>query len=153
MRRWYDLVMANQDDLAVIMTSEHGKPLAESRGEVVYGASFIEWFAEEAKRVYGDTIPQHQARSLGGPPRVGVDIDQTGYDKLAARIDRVESVGCDRRLDGGNAAARNCHITYGIEVQRRIDDPPTPDEQVVLRCLRGKRNPTTGQRRPARSGC
>jgi succinate-semialdehyde dehydrogenase/glutarate-semialdehyde dehydrogenase len=60
MRRWYDLVMANQDDLAVIMTSEQGKPLAESRGEVVYGASFIEWFAEEAKRVYGDTIPQHQ---------------------------------------------------------------------------------------------
>jgi succinate-semialdehyde dehydrogenase/glutarate-semialdehyde dehydrogenase len=61
MRRWYDLVMANQDDLAVIMTSEQGKTLAESRGEVVYGASFIEWFAEEAKRVYGDTIPQHQA--------------------------------------------------------------------------------------------
>jgi succinate-semialdehyde dehydrogenase/glutarate-semialdehyde dehydrogenase len=61
MRRWYDLVMANQDDLAVIMTSEQGKPLAESRGEVVYGAAFIEWFAEEAKRIYGDTIPQHQA--------------------------------------------------------------------------------------------
>jgi succinate-semialdehyde dehydrogenase / glutarate-semialdehyde dehydrogenase len=60
LRRWYDLVMANQDDLAVIMTSEQGKPLAESRGEVVYGASFIEWFAEEAKRIYGDTIPQHQ---------------------------------------------------------------------------------------------
>jgi succinate-semialdehyde dehydrogenase/glutarate-semialdehyde dehydrogenase len=60
LRRWYDLVMANQDDLAVIMTTEQGKPLAESRGEVVYGASFIEWFAEEAKRIYGDTIPQHQ---------------------------------------------------------------------------------------------
>ena len=61
MRRWYDLVMANLDDLAVIMTSEQGKPLTESRGEVAYGASFIEWFAEEAKRIYGDTIPQHQA--------------------------------------------------------------------------------------------
>ena len=61
LRRWYDLIMANQDDLAVIMTTEQGKPLAESRGEVVYGASFIEWFAEEAKRIYGDTIPQHQA--------------------------------------------------------------------------------------------
>ena len=60
LRRWYDLVMANLDDLAVIMTTEQGKPLAESRGEVVYGASFIEWFAEEAKRIYGDTIPQHQ---------------------------------------------------------------------------------------------
>ena len=60
LRRWHDLVMANQDDLAVIMTMEQGKPLAESRGEVVYGAAFIEWFAEEAKRIYGDTIPQHQ---------------------------------------------------------------------------------------------
>ena len=57
LRKWFDLMLANQDDLAAIMTSEQGKPLAESRGEVVYGASFIEWFAEEAKRVYGDTIP------------------------------------------------------------------------------------------------
>jgi len=60
LRKWYDLVMANQEDLAILMTMEQGKPLAESRGEIVYGASFIEWFAEEAKRVYGDTIPQHQ---------------------------------------------------------------------------------------------
>ncbi len=60
LRRWYDLVMENQEDLAVLMTTEQGKPLAESMGEVVYGASFIEWFAEEAKRIYGDTIPQHQ---------------------------------------------------------------------------------------------
>src|SRR5215218_2703320 len=57
LRKWFDLMMANQDDLAVLMTVEQGKPLAESRGEIVYGASFIEWFAEEAKRVYGDTIP------------------------------------------------------------------------------------------------
>ena len=52
--------MENQEDLAVLMTTEQGKPLAESRGEIVYGASFIEWFGEEAKRIYGDTIPQHQ---------------------------------------------------------------------------------------------
>src|SRR5215211_2488837 len=57
LRRWFDLMMANQEDLAVLMTVEQGKPLAESRGEIAYGASFIEWFAEEAKRVYGDTIP------------------------------------------------------------------------------------------------
>ena len=57
LRKWHDLMMANQEDLAVLMTVEQGKPLAESRGEIVYGASFIEWFAEEAKRVYGDTIP------------------------------------------------------------------------------------------------
>jgi succinate-semialdehyde dehydrogenase/glutarate-semialdehyde dehydrogenase len=59
LRRWFDLVMANQDDLARLMTLEQGKPLTESRGEVVYGGSFIEWFAEEGKRVYGDTIPAH----------------------------------------------------------------------------------------------
>jgi succinate-semialdehyde dehydrogenase/glutarate-semialdehyde dehydrogenase len=57
LRKWHDLMLANQEDLAVLMTVEQGKPLAESRGEIAYGASFIEWFAEEAKRVYGDTIP------------------------------------------------------------------------------------------------
>ena len=61
LRRWFDLVMENQEDLARLMTIEQGKPLAESRGEVAYGASFFEWFGEEAKRIYGDTIPQHQA--------------------------------------------------------------------------------------------
>ncbi|QDF97303.1 succinate-semialdehyde dehydrogenase (NADP(+)) [Azoarcus sp. DD4] len=59
LRKWFELVMANQEDLAVLMTSEQGKPLAEARGEVAYGASFIEWFAEEGKRVYGDVIPGH----------------------------------------------------------------------------------------------
>jgi succinate-semialdehyde dehydrogenase/glutarate-semialdehyde dehydrogenase len=57
LRKWFDLIMANQEDLAVMMTVEQGKPLTESRGEIAYGASFIEWFAEEAKRVYGETIP------------------------------------------------------------------------------------------------
>jgi succinate-semialdehyde dehydrogenase/glutarate-semialdehyde dehydrogenase len=57
LRRWFELMLANQEDLAVIMTAEQGKPLAESRGEIAYAASFIEWFAEEGKRVYGDTIP------------------------------------------------------------------------------------------------
>src|SRR5690348_7216527 len=60
LRRWFDLMMANQEDLARLMTLEQGKPLAESRGEVAYAASFLEWFGEEAKRVYGDTIPGHQ---------------------------------------------------------------------------------------------
>ena len=57
LRRWYDLILAAQEDLAQLMTAEQGKPLTESRGEVVYGASFIEWFAEEGKRAYGDVIP------------------------------------------------------------------------------------------------
>lgn len=61
LRRWFDLIVENQEDLAVIMTSEQGKPLAEARGEVLYAASFIEWFAEEGKRIYGDVIPPHQA--------------------------------------------------------------------------------------------
>jgi succinate-semialdehyde dehydrogenase/glutarate-semialdehyde dehydrogenase len=60
LRRWHDLVVANADDLAAILTAEMGKPLAEARGEILYGASYIEWFAEEAKRVYGETIPGHQ---------------------------------------------------------------------------------------------
>ncbi len=60
-RRWFDLMVANQDDLASLMTLEQGKPLTESRGEVMYAASFLEWFSEEAKRVYGDTIPAHQS--------------------------------------------------------------------------------------------
>jgi succinate-semialdehyde dehydrogenase/glutarate-semialdehyde dehydrogenase len=59
MRRWFELIMAAQEDLAVLLTAEQGKPLAEARGEVAYGAAFIEWFAEEAKRVYGETIPEH----------------------------------------------------------------------------------------------
>jgi succinate-semialdehyde dehydrogenase/glutarate-semialdehyde dehydrogenase len=60
LRRWFDLMVANQDDLARLMTLEQGKPLAESKGEVAYAAAFLEWFGEEAKRVYGDTIPGHQ---------------------------------------------------------------------------------------------
>ncbi|MEP3640167.1 MAG: NAD-dependent succinate-semialdehyde dehydrogenase [Paracoccaceae bacterium] len=60
LRRWYNLMMENVDDLAIILTAEQGKPLAEAKGEIAYGASFIEFFAEEAKRIYGETIPGHQ---------------------------------------------------------------------------------------------
>ncbi len=60
LRKWYELCMANLDDLGAILTAEQGKPLAEAKGEVTYGASYIEWFAEEAKRIYGETIPGHQ---------------------------------------------------------------------------------------------
>src|SRR5690606_19451060 len=59
-RKWAELMLANQEDLAVLMTAEQGKPLAEARGEVAYAASFFEWFAEEARRVYGEVIPGHQ---------------------------------------------------------------------------------------------
>ncbi len=60
LRKWFNLMMENQEDLAILMTAEQGKPLAESRGEIAYAASFIEWFAEEGKRLYGDVIPAHQ---------------------------------------------------------------------------------------------
>ncbi|SPH22905.1 Glutarate-semialdehyde dehydrogenase DavD [Ascidiaceihabitans donghaensis] len=60
LRKWFDLMMANQDDLGAILTAEQGKPLAEAKGEIAYGASFVEFFAEEAKRIYGETIPGHQ---------------------------------------------------------------------------------------------
>lgn len=60
LRRWFELMIENKDDLGRILTMEQGKPLAEATGEIVYGASFIEWFAEEARRVYGDLVPGHQ---------------------------------------------------------------------------------------------
>ena len=61
LRRWYDLMLLNADDLALILTTEQGKPLAEAKGEIMYGASFVEWFAEEGKRIYGDVIPPHMS--------------------------------------------------------------------------------------------
>jgi len=61
LRRWYELMLQHQEDLAILMTAEQGKPLAESKGEIAYAASFIEWFAEEGKRLYGDIIPGHQS--------------------------------------------------------------------------------------------
>ncbi|WP_425403741.1 NAD-dependent succinate-semialdehyde dehydrogenase [Hwanghaeella sp.] len=90
MRKWFDLMMANQDDLAKIMTMEQGKPLAEAKGEVAYAASFIEWFGEEAKRLYGDTIPQHRAdnRILVIKQPIGVTAGITPWNFPAAMITR-----------------------------------------------------------------
>lgn len=90
LRRWFDLVMANQEDLAILMTAEQGKPLAESKGEIAYAASFIEWFAEEAKRVYGDTIPGHAAdkRIVVIKEPVGVCAAITPWNFPAAMITR-----------------------------------------------------------------
>jgi succinate-semialdehyde dehydrogenase / glutarate-semialdehyde dehydrogenase len=90
MRKWFDLMMANQDDLAVIMTAEQGKPLAESKGEIAYAASFIEWFAEEGKRIYGDIIPGHQPdkRLMVLRSPVGVVAAITPWNFPAAMITR-----------------------------------------------------------------
>lgn len=100
LRRWYDLVVAHADDLAAILTAEMGKPLAEAKGEIAYGASFIEWFAEEAKRIYGDVIPGHQAdkRLLVVKQPVGVVGAITPWNFPHAMITRkvapALAVGC-----------------------------------------------------------
>jgi succinate-semialdehyde dehydrogenase/glutarate-semialdehyde dehydrogenase len=90
LRRWFDLILANQDDLAVLMTAEQGKPLAEAKGEIAYAASFIEWFAEEGKRLYGDIIPGHQAdkRILVLRQPVGVVAAITPWNFPSAMITR-----------------------------------------------------------------
>jgi succinate-semialdehyde dehydrogenase / glutarate-semialdehyde dehydrogenase len=90
LRRWYELMMANQEDLAVLMTAEQGKPLAESQGEIAYAAAFIEWFAEEGKRLYGDVIPGHQSdkRILVLRQPVGVVAAITPWNFPAAMITR-----------------------------------------------------------------
>jgi succinate-semialdehyde dehydrogenase/glutarate-semialdehyde dehydrogenase len=99
-RRWFDLMMANQDDLARLMTIEQGKPLTESRGEVAYAASFLEWFGEEAKRVYGDTIPspQRDKRIVVIKQPVGVVACITPWNFPLAMITRKAgpaiAVGC-----------------------------------------------------------
>ena len=90
LRRWFELIMAAQEDLAQLMTAEQGKPLAETRGEVAYGASFIEWLAEEAKRVYGDVIPTHAAgkRILTFKQPIGVVSAITPWNFPNAMITR-----------------------------------------------------------------
>jgi succinate-semialdehyde dehydrogenase/glutarate-semialdehyde dehydrogenase len=95
LRRMYDLMMANADDLAVIMTAEQGKPLSESKGEISYAANFIEWFAEEGKRVYGDTIPQHLPgrRIIVQKEPVGVFASITPWNFPAAMITRKAAPG------------------------------------------------------------
>src|SRR5688572_5462042 len=90
LRRWHDLMLANVDDLAILMTAEQGKPLAESRGEIAYAASFLEWFAEEGKRIYGDTVPQHAAdkRILVLKEPIGVVAAITPWNFPSAMITR-----------------------------------------------------------------
>lgn len=100
LRNWYDLLVANADDLGAILCAEMGKPLAEAKGEILYGASFIEWFAEEAKRVYGDIIPGHQPdkRIMVLKQPVGVVASITPWNfpnaMIARKVAPALAVGC-----------------------------------------------------------
>ncbi|MED5611577.1 MULTISPECIES: NADP-dependent succinate-semialdehyde dehydrogenase [Pseudomonas] len=90
LRRWFELMIQNQDDLARLMTIEQGKPLAEAKGEIAYAASFLEWFGEEAKRIYGDTIPGHQPdkRIIVIKQPIGVTAAITPWNFPSAMITR-----------------------------------------------------------------
>ncbi len=100
LRRWFELMMANADDLALILTAEMGKPLTEAKGEIAYGASFVEWFAEEAKRVYGETIPGHQPDKrlsvIRQPIGVAASITPWNFPNamIARKVAPALAVGC-----------------------------------------------------------
>lgn len=109
LRRWYDLLIQNQEDLATLLTLEQGKPLAEAKGEIAYGASYLEWFAEEAKRVYGDVIPGHMAnkRVVVIKQPIGVTAAITPWNFPNAMITRKAgaalAVGCSMVLKPASA--------------------------------------------------
>jgi succinate-semialdehyde dehydrogenase/glutarate-semialdehyde dehydrogenase len=109
LRRWFELVLEHQEDLARLMTAEQGKPLAEAQGEIVYAASFIEWFAEEAKRIYGDVIPSHQGdkRILVLKEPIGVCAAITPWNFPAAMVTRKAApalaAGCTMVLKPASA--------------------------------------------------
>jgi hypothetical protein len=122
MRRWFDLMMANQDDLARLMTTEQGKPLTESRGEVAYAASFLEWFGEEAKRVYGDTIPapQNDKRIVVVKEPIGVVACITPWNFPLAMITRKAGTGDRGRLHrGAEAGVADAVLRAGARRARR----------------------------------
>src|SRR5207244_7152685 len=109
LRKLYDLMMANQEDLATLMTAEQGKPMTESRGEIAYAAAFIEWFGEEGKRVYGDTIPAHASdkRIVVTKEPIGVCAAITPWNFPAAMITRkcgpALAAGCTMLLKPATA--------------------------------------------------
>jgi len=128
LRSWADLMMENQDDLATLMTAEQGKPLAESRGEVVYAASFIEWFAEEGKRLYGDTIPSFapDKRIIVTKEPIGVVAAITPWNFPAAMITRKSgpalAAGCTMVLKP--ASATPFSALAQAELAQRAGIPP-----------------------------
>ncbi len=128
LRKWFDLMMESQEDLAQIMTAEQGKPLAESRGEIAYGANYIEWFAEEAKRVYGDTIPEPSAdkRLVVIKQPVGVVACITPWNfpnaMLARKIAPALAAGCTVVSKPANETPLSAFAM--VELAERAGIPP-----------------------------
>jgi succinate-semialdehyde dehydrogenase/glutarate-semialdehyde dehydrogenase len=128
LRKWFNLMMEAQEDLALIMTLEQGKPLAESRGEIAYGANYIEWFAEEAKRVYGDTIPQpsNDKRIVCIKQPVGVVACITPWNfpnaMLTRKIAPALAIGCTVVCKPANATPLSAYAF--VELAERAGIPP-----------------------------
>ena len=128
LRKWFNLMMDAQEDLALIMTLEQGKPLAESRGEIAYGANYIEWFAEEAKRIYGDTIPQpsNDKRIVCIKQPVGVVACITPWNfpnaMLTRKIAPALAAGCTVVCKPANATPLSAYAF--TELAERAGIPP-----------------------------
>ena len=126
LRRWFDLMMESQEDLAQMMTAEQGKPLFEARGEIAYGASYVEWFAEEAKRVYGDTIPQpsNDKRILCIKQPVGVVACITPWNfpnaMLARKIAPALAAGCTVVCKPANETPLSAHALAELATRAGI---------------------------------
>lgn len=127
LRRWFDLLMEHQEDLAQILTAEQGKPLAESRGEVAYGANYIEWFAEEAKRIYGDTIapPSNDKRIVCIKQPIGVVACITPWNfpnaMLTRKIAPALAAGCTVVCKPANATPLSAYAL--VELADRAGIP------------------------------
>ena len=136
LRRWFDLIIANTEDLAAIMTAEQGKPMAEARGEVAYAASFIEWFAEEGKRAYGDVIPAHDKgmRLLVVKQPIGVTAAITPWNFPAAMITRKAgpalAAGCPMIIKPASATPLTAFALCRLAEEAGI--PPG-----ILSCITG----------------
>jgi len=137
LRRWFDLMMEHQEDLAQILTAEQGKPLAESRGEIAYGASFIEWFAEEAKRIYGDVIapPANDRRIVVIKQPVGVVACITPWNfpnaMLTRKVGAALAAGCTTVCKPATATPLSAFAM--VELAERAGIPPG-----VINVLAGK---------------
>src|SRR3974390_3151925 len=162
LRKMYDLMMANQEDLATLMTAQQGKPMTESRGEIAYAAAFIGWFGEEGKRVYGDTIPAHAAdkRIVVTKEPVGVCAAITPWNFPAAMITRKAgpalAAGCTMVLKPATAtpfsALALCELAERAGVPKGVFSCVTgPSNSAAMPLLSSLTMPTSKWRSRERS--